>query len=337
MKYDVFISYSRKDYVDEQKNVIDGNIVSKIKDLLTANGYTYWLDEEGISAGDQFSGIITEAILNSEIFLFLSSKNSNASKWTIHEIAVAKMLGKKTIPFRVDNTLYDTSVMMYLATLDYIDYDKNQNKAFNALLVALNRHMTKLKEEEQRKLQEEQRKLKAKEEAEARIKAEEEKKKRISAIDMEILNLEYKIDETAKEKETIQANIKSLKEKIGEYLNDINSIEESIKSHNHSIIILKKEKDSLLGISVAEQLNEEDEYGESKEVFSPVTRFYRTITDVLTSPFNGKRSRFWYFLLILIFLLLVIALCYKLGFVDYIAKETNILRIIRQIRRFFSF
>ena len=227
--------------------------------------------------------------------------------------------------------------MMYLAPLDYIEYDKNQNKAFNALLVALNRHMTKLKEKEQRKLQEEQRKLKAKEEAEARIKAEEEKKKRISAIDMEILNLEYKIDETAKEKETIQASIKSLKEKIGEYLNDINSIEESIKSHNHSIIILKKEKDSLLGISVAEQMNDEGENGESKEVFSPVTRFYRTITNVLTSPFNGKRSRFWYFLLILIFLLLVIALCYKSGVLDHIVKETNILRIIRQIRRFFSF
>ena len=34
-KYDVFISYSRKDYVDEQKNLIPGNEVSKIKDALT--------------------------------------------------------------------------------------------------------------------------------------------------------------------------------------------------------------------------------------------------------------------------------------------------------------
>ncbi len=29
-KYDVFISYSRKDYVDEQKNVIPDNVISKI-------------------------------------------------------------------------------------------------------------------------------------------------------------------------------------------------------------------------------------------------------------------------------------------------------------------
>lgn len=32
--YDVFISYSRKDYVDEQKCVISGNVVSKIKEAL---------------------------------------------------------------------------------------------------------------------------------------------------------------------------------------------------------------------------------------------------------------------------------------------------------------
>jgi hypothetical protein len=78
-----------------KKMSLMGIIVSKIKDLLTANGYTYWLDEEGISAGDQFSGIITETILNSEIFLFLSSKNSNASRWTIRKIAVVKMLARR--------------------------------------------------------------------------------------------------------------------------------------------------------------------------------------------------------------------------------------------------
>ena len=38
IKYDVFISYSRKDYVDEQNNVIPGNEVSKIKEALTKAG-----------------------------------------------------------------------------------------------------------------------------------------------------------------------------------------------------------------------------------------------------------------------------------------------------------
>ena len=53
-KYDVFISYSRNDYVDELKNVIPGNEVSKIKDALTEAGISYWFDEEGIYSGQNF-------------------------------------------------------------------------------------------------------------------------------------------------------------------------------------------------------------------------------------------------------------------------------------------
>lgn len=45
-KKDVFISYSRKDYVDEHNNVIPGNEVMKIKDALTQAGITFWFDEE---------------------------------------------------------------------------------------------------------------------------------------------------------------------------------------------------------------------------------------------------------------------------------------------------
>lgn len=51
-KHDVFISYSRKDYVDEHKNVIpNNNDISKIKTALTEAGITYWFDEEGIYSG----------------------------------------------------------------------------------------------------------------------------------------------------------------------------------------------------------------------------------------------------------------------------------------------
>ena len=136
-KYDVFISYSRKDYVDANNNIIPGNIISQIKEYLTKSGYTYWFDEEGIYSGDAFVGVITEAIQNSEIFLFISTKNSNESEWTNHEIATAKYLKKKTIPFKVDETVYHKSILMYLAPLDYIDYMKSPNQAFSALLTSI--------------------------------------------------------------------------------------------------------------------------------------------------------------------------------------------------------
>ena len=322
MKYDVFISYSRKDYVDEHKNVIEGNIISKIKDMLDANGYTYWLDEEGISAGDEFTGIITEAIINSEVFLFISSKNSNASKWTIHEIAVAKMLDKKTIPFRVDNTIYDKSVLMYLAPLDYIDYGKNPSKAFQALLVALNNHMDKKKEAERRKLLEEQKRLQAMEEAKAKLKAEEEKKQRISAIDQEIQELKNRIDGKNAEKAAIQANIvvlqenlQNLQKKINECVTNIGDIDESISSHNHSIALLEQERESLLGINKAshsEEKQKPDHPGTAtthKTVVKPA-KLFKSFKSF--KSFKKKWPLAVHYSLLVGFILLAIFFCYKL-------------------------
>ena len=52
-KYDVFISYSRKDYLDDNGNVINGNVISKVKDILTKENISYWFDEDGIYSGDR--------------------------------------------------------------------------------------------------------------------------------------------------------------------------------------------------------------------------------------------------------------------------------------------
>lgn len=93
-KYDVFISYSRKDYVDEHNNVIPGNEVSKIKEALTEAGITFWFDEKGIFHGDEFAKKIVHSIKASKIFVFLSSFNSNQSIWTANEIATSNMLHK---------------------------------------------------------------------------------------------------------------------------------------------------------------------------------------------------------------------------------------------------
>ena len=73
MKYDIFISYSREDYIDDNKTIIPGNIVSKITDFLQANGFSYWFDVNGVYSGDSFTEIISEAIQDSEIFLFIST------------------------------------------------------------------------------------------------------------------------------------------------------------------------------------------------------------------------------------------------------------------------
>ena len=79
MKKDVFISYSRKDM----------KIADQICDVLKANGITYFIDREGISGGEEYSGVLAESIDSCILFLFLGSENSYESRWTSKEIHYA--------------------------------------------------------------------------------------------------------------------------------------------------------------------------------------------------------------------------------------------------------
>lgn len=132
-KYDVFISYSRADYQDEKKKPIPGNVISQIKEELDKESISYWIDESGISAGDQFAPIIAKAIKNSSVFVFVSTENSNKSEWTQSEISTARMYQKVIIPFKCDESAYADSVIMYLAALDMCDYKTNPKLALKRL------------------------------------------------------------------------------------------------------------------------------------------------------------------------------------------------------------
>lgn len=140
LTYDVFISYSRKDYVDDAGNVLSNNILLNIKDNLKASGISYWFDEEGIYSGDEFASVITNAIRKSRIFLFISSVNSNQSRWTSNEISTALEFEKPIIPFRIDNSPYNDSVMMKIVSFDYIQCN-DVEKAMSKLLRAIKHHL----------------------------------------------------------------------------------------------------------------------------------------------------------------------------------------------------
>ena len=144
MQYDVFISYSRRDYINEEGNVLEGNIVTKIKDVLKANGISYWIDEDGINSGDEFARLITDSIKNSKILVFVSTVNSNLSEWTRKEIATAISYKKKIIPFRYDDTPFNDSLVLYLADLDFISYSKNGEKALKRLVASIQQYLKSL-------------------------------------------------------------------------------------------------------------------------------------------------------------------------------------------------
>ena len=76
---DVFISYSRKDYIDNTRTPLKGNVITELKNRFLEKGISFWIDEEGIYSGDAFAQIIARNIKKCKIFVFVSSINSNNS------------------------------------------------------------------------------------------------------------------------------------------------------------------------------------------------------------------------------------------------------------------
>ncbi len=111
MKYDIFISYSR----------VDLTVVKGFADKFSQMGYKYWMDVDGIETGDEFKRKIVSAIKESKVFLFFSSEASNSSPWTVKEVNVAVLLKKHIIPIKLDNAVYDDSLLLDLAGLDFIE------------------------------------------------------------------------------------------------------------------------------------------------------------------------------------------------------------------------
>lgn len=133
MTSDVFISYAYLDYKDAHGREIDGNIISRLMHVFDDAGISYWIDRQGLSGGDRFSEVIAEQINNAKVFLFVSTEHSNQSEWTHNEVALARQLGKRIVPLRVDDTPYAPSLMLYLAGVQYVSLAEEGDGAFEHL------------------------------------------------------------------------------------------------------------------------------------------------------------------------------------------------------------
>lgn len=155
MKYDVFISYSRKDYVDNQGNVMEDSPVNRIIQFLDEKNISYWVDKEGIYSGREFVEVLANAIADSKMVIFVSSKNSNSSIYTTGEVFEAIENKRLIIPVKIDNSQYNPKFKLLLRPLDFIDYSKVD--ALSDLLRAIEKEkeiIHQKEEEEKRKLKE---------------------------------------------------------------------------------------------------------------------------------------------------------------------------------------
>jgi hypothetical protein len=110
-KYDVFISYSRK----------DTEVANKICAALQKNGITFFIDRQGIGGGMEFPTVLAQAIRASQLFLFLASKNSYQSKFTINEITFAfnKKNRNQILPYIIDRSALPEGLELAFAGINW--------------------------------------------------------------------------------------------------------------------------------------------------------------------------------------------------------------------------
>lgn len=135
---DIFISYSRKDYLmADEKTPDPEKIVSKILTVLDKNKISYWIDKEGMYASAQYTTLIEENISKARCFLYVSSKKSNTSPNTLGEIFTAVDFGKPIIVFRADSSRFGKGIGYHLRPLDHIEYFKTGDEAFSKLVSSI--------------------------------------------------------------------------------------------------------------------------------------------------------------------------------------------------------
>lgn len=117
MKYDVFISYSRK----------DSDVANRMCEAFDKVGITYFIDKQGIDGGLEFPTVLAEAIINSRIFLYLASKNSYESKFTQAEITFA--FNKKTkeciLPYIIDGSAMPSSLEFVFSAINWRNLEEH--------------------------------------------------------------------------------------------------------------------------------------------------------------------------------------------------------------------
>ena len=112
MKSKIFISYSRKDL----------GAVRRLRDEIHGRtGILPWMDLSGIETGTQFADVITKAIDDCELLVFVISRHSVKSEWTEREVLYAQDAGKKIYPVVIDDVELTGKMKFLLISIDRVD------------------------------------------------------------------------------------------------------------------------------------------------------------------------------------------------------------------------
>ncbi len=109
--HDVFISYSSKN-----KTIADA-----VCNRLESANIKCWYAPRDIAPGEDWEDAIINAIKGARIFILIYTKDSNASKQVLNEVANASHANCVLLPFRVDDCDMSPKLSYYLTSVHWMD------------------------------------------------------------------------------------------------------------------------------------------------------------------------------------------------------------------------
>ena len=229
MKYNVFISYSRKD-IEIAKSVCA--VLDGYKRHYT---FKYFFDTSEIKGRDEYLKRIARAISESKTVLFLAGQNSYAAEFCAKELLFADKRGVHIHQYRIDDAEMPLDLDMLLGNHQYREMKSTTIDSFvqEVLADALGCEILPLEELEERRrlenLERQERQAAYEQELRDSIKIIEERR---SEIKSEILSHKRAIEVLEQEDVDSKKKIAELYSKLG-IQQDFNDEEERDEGHQH--------------------------------------------------------------------------------------------------------
>ena len=130
MAHDVFISHAHK----------DKNIANEICAKLESSEVRCWIAGRDISAGEDWTAAIRNAIGSSRVMVLVLSENANAATHMEREIAHAYYTNRTILPVRLTETPLRRDFLFYLSNVRWFDaFNSSGDPPLEALIASVNR------------------------------------------------------------------------------------------------------------------------------------------------------------------------------------------------------
>ena len=193
--FHVFISYSREDDSDYMSDKMSRSAIGQVLECFRKAGIIPWIDREGKYIGENYLKEIVKGIDNSEMMVFVSSKNSNSSYYAIKEVCYAADNKMKILPLLLDDTPFNDEIKLLFSAKDKRWFYRNTSKTLDELAECVKKHIDDIARVEREKAEAEEAERRKKEEEEERKRKEAEEKKRIEKLEKEIASIKKRIIE----------------------------------------------------------------------------------------------------------------------------------------------